>query len=90
MKTKDCIASGVATDFRVGGRGHDLKTYLPTPNIALLISLTYRLHKFYTSPKKTRYLRGGQGLGLKHMHDKRARINVHLLDEAELSRLTHI
>ena len=23
-------ACGVATDFRVGGRGHDLKTYLPT------------------------------------------------------------
>ena len=84
--------SGVATDFQVGGRGHDLKTYLPTPIfsfssvLGLLILLTPRLHNFayffQKQKQRTSHLCGELGLGLMLMHSM-TRVNKYALRQVE-------
>ena len=57
-----------------GGSGHDLKTYLPSPNILFLLSFRpldvvknpdyVKFHTFSKTITKTLHLCGGLGLGL--------------------------
>ena len=46
--------SGVATDFRVGGQCHDLKTFLPALKILFLLS--FMLLHFVNTPEHTDYV----------------------------------